>query len=127
MRSEDVVGGNVVVEVLEPALHGLLLAPRVDPGMRVPAQVVSARRPLRCAQLPVCGPRLVVDADYAAGGSLRRHEHSVADRAVDGHLPPRAVILNRRNWPSIDLLVTGHLAIRFEGAKAAPDRQMKPP
>ena len=120
MRSEDVVGGNVVVEVLEPALHGLLLAPRVDPGMRVPAQVVSARRPLRCAQLPVCGPRLVVDADYAAGGSLRRHEHSVADRAVDGH----QVVTE---WLSIDLLMTGHPDVPFKGAKAAPKRSNKPP
>jgi hypothetical protein len=56
MRSEDVVGGNVVIEVPKAALDGLLLAPGVDAGVRVPAQVVRSGRPLRLAQLPVSSP-----------------------------------------------------------------------
>lgn len=117
----SVVGSLQLVETaLDGALAGLLLAPSRDAGMCVTAKVVGSRRPLRSTQLPICGPRLVVDADYAARGSLRRHEHSVADRAMTGH--PSVM-----EWPSIDLLVTGHPAVGFKGAAAAPKRSNRPP
>lgn len=121
------MGSVGVAEAVKPALHGLLLLPCLDAGVRVPTQVVGSRRPLFGAQLPVCGPRLVVDADYAARGSLRRHKHSVADRAVDGHLGRGSANPSGRNWLSIDLLLTGHPAIVFKGATAAPKRSNRPP
>ena len=65
----------------EPALVRGDLAVDVDP------QVSGARQALGCAHLGVGVPRLLVDADHAAGRSFRRHEHSVADRATDGHPP----------------------------------------
>lgn len=114
------MSGLGVVEALEAAVDRLLLAPRSDAGVRMPAQVVRTGRSLRGAQLPVFTPRLVVDANYAARGSLRRHEHSVADRAVDGHHPVT-------EWLSIDLLVTGHPEVRFKGATAAPKHSNRPP
>lgn len=116
-----------VAEVFEAPLKGLLLAPRLNAGMCMTAQVVGAGCSLLRAQLPVCSPRLVVDADYAARGSLRRHVHSVTDRAVDGHLCRRATNFNGRDWPSVDLLVTGHPAVGFKGATAAPARSNRPP
>lgn len=118
MRSEDVVG--VVAEVLEPALDGLLLAPRGDAGVRMPAQVVGPRRPLGCTQLPVHGPRFVVDADYAARGSLRRHVDSVADRALTRHHPVT-------KWLHIDLLLTGHPGVGWKGIRGINSAPPKPP
>lgn len=124
MRSDDVVVRGVFAEVLEPALQGglsgLLFAPCGDAGVRMSAQVVGSRRAFRLAQLPVCGPRLVVDADYAAGGSLRRHAASVADRAVTGHQPVTECL-------PIDLLVTSHPGVLFKGATAASQRSNRPP
>lgn len=124
MRSEDVVDGGVLTEVLESALQGglsgLLLAPGIDAGVCVSAQVVGSRRAFCLAQFPVCGPRLVVDADYAAGGSLRRHADRVADRAVAGHRAVTKCLL-------IDLLVTSHPGVLFKGATAASQRSNRPP
>lgn len=62
------------------------LSPGRDAGVNVTTHVIGAGRSLRLAQLPVCGPRVVVDADHAAGGSLRRHADSVADSLLTRHL-----------------------------------------
>lgn len=123
MRSVG-VGGRLLArdahDALLRGLDALRLAPGSDAGVRVAPQVVGPRRPLRLAQLPVCGPRLVVDADYAARGPLRRHIDRVADRALTSH---RTVT----EWLANDLLVTGHPGVAFESAKAAPKRSNKPP
>lgn len=120
----SVVGlSRLALRALGEGLESLLpirSAPCGDAGVRVSPQVIGPRRALLRAQFPVCSPRLVVDAHYAAGGPLRRHVDSVADRAVDGH---QAVT----DWLSNDLLVTGHPDVPFKGAKAAPKRSNKPP
>lgn len=124
----SVVGlSRLALRALGEGLESLLpirSAPCGDAGVRVSPQVIGPRRALLRAQFPVCSPRLVVDADYAAGGPLRRHEHSVADRAMTRHLPAGEPVTG---WLSNDLLVTGHPVVRFKGAKAAPKRSNKPP
>lgn len=64
----------------------LFRAVRLDLDVHVATQVIGSIRALGSARLTEGRPRLVVDADYAATGSLRRHGHRVADRAPDGHL-----------------------------------------
>lgn len=108
-------------------LDALLLAPSGDAGVGVPAQIVGARRPFRLTQLPVCGPRLVVDADYAARGSLRRHGHSVADRAMTRHLSRDCRIGSESNWISNDLLVTGHPGVGSNRIQGTSRALSKPP
>lgn len=64
----------------------LALLPCRDLPVDVTTEVVCTGRAHVLARLLVRGPRLAIDADHAAGGSLRRHVDSVADRTRDGHL-----------------------------------------
>src|SRR5881409_3800639 len=96
---------SVGVEVLQPALDGalagLLLAPGGDLTHDVHADVRGACDALLLAHHLVVRPCLVIDSDHATGLPLRRHVHSVADRALTRH--PRRV-----TRMSIDLSLTGH-------------------
>ena len=69
-------GGDVALLLAAPGVHA-----RVD----VTTDVIGAGGSLRLAQLPVRRPHLVIDADHAARGALRRHVDSVADQSGATH------------------------------------------
>lgn len=105
---------------LRPLATTLLRLPRRDLALDVHADVGRASNALLGAQLAVGVPRLVVETDHAAGVSLRRHVHSVADRSVvsrwlDTH------------WLAINYPVTGHLEVRLKHAGRVIDNPSRPP
>lgn len=88
-------------------LRALTTAVRGDLPVDVTAQVIGPSRAHVGARLGIGVPRLLVDAQHAAGGSLRRHATSVADRAPSGHLRPALIHMVpmrcRGTWGSMRL------------------------
>ena len=117
----SVVGLAKAVEApLGGRLPRLLLAPRGDAGVDVPADVVGTRSALLRAHLTVGGPHIVLDADHAARCPSRRHVDSVADSATATHPTDAECVADVLRVPT-------HPALVWEHANRAIQHRFEPP